>query len=262
MTFNRLINKIVRKIIKVLTQFFHIVFGSKYQCNICGYRTNIFESDDWYQYIGCKRCGSSVRQRLLWALIKEKDFELIKNKTVLHFAPDKCLVRPIKKKATVYHTADFLAEGYVYKDIDIVADISNMPQIKPNTYDTLISCDVLEHVPDDKEALNEIFRVLKPGGICLLTVPQKDGLQDTYENSSITTPSEREKEFGQADHLRIYGLDFKERLKNAGFEVQVVDDSHFDKVQVIRNVLKPAIPSKHPLATNIRRIYLGFKPLI
>ena len=91
------------------------------------------------------------------------------------------------------------------------------------SFDLIICNHVLEHIDDDKKALNEIFRVLKPGGVALLQVPINFKRSETFEDQSIISRKDRENYFGQYDHVREYGLDFKERVEKAGFEVEMVN---------------------------------------
>ncbi len=246
-----------------LHQLYFSLAGHRVQCNICGYKANHLQSDVWHAHSICPRCESSIRQRLLWACLSEHQkfnhTNLIQNKAVLHFAPEKCFRDFIKDKAAIYHSADFFAEGYHYPNITYNLDISNMQSIADNTYDCLIACDVLEHVNNDQKALSEISRVLKPNGVCILTVPQKDHLEITDEDLSITDPKEREKRFGQSDHLRIYGFDFLNKIQSAGLQCDIVDEQYFGKDYVKKHVIFPEILSNHPMATNYRKFYFGKK---
>lgn len=156
-------------------------------------------------------------------------------------------------------TTDFLAEGYNYGNIDLNLDISAMLAVEDASFDGLLAFDVLEHVPDHRRALEEIYRVLTPAGMCTLTIPQQDDLSQTFEDPTISTPEERRKHYGQRDHLRIYGSDFKEMMQEAGFRVLIVDKQSFDEPSVKHNVLFPPVLSSDPLATNHRKIYFGFK---
>ncbi len=254
-------------ILKKATKTYFFFFGSKVECNICHFKGNVFESDSWHKFTICPNCWSSVRQRLLWAMLNWSSewnlTALVKGKTLLHFAPDQCITKKIKDIAGVYKTADFLAAGYVqsYPDIDYNLDISEMPTIGNDEYDCLIACDVLEHVYDDKKAIDEMYRVLKLGGYCILTVPQKDHLEKTYEDKKIVHPAERKEKFGQEDHVRIYGSDFIQLMKNGGFETYQVDEKIFDAKKRVRHVLFPPVLSDHPLATNHRKIFIGQKRL-
>lgn len=245
------------------SQVYYNAAGNSVECNICHYKANRLSSDNWHQYCNCPSCGSTVRHRLLVAslsLLDEFSFEkIIDGKKVLHFAPETQMEALMRKKAGLYKTADFLAEGYAYNHIDYNIDISAMKAIADESFDCVIACDVLEHVPDHLGAIREVYRVLKPGGYCVFTIPQKDNLKHTYEDLSIATPKERERAFGQIDHLRIYGDDFVDMLAQAGFDVTAVDEGFFSKEAAERFVLFPPVLSKHPLATNYRKVFFGKK---
>lgn len=256
-----------KQIIKTLyfniSQSYYSIAGYKVECNICHYKTNKFRSDEWHLYCTCPKCGSGIRQRLLLATLTFlNDFsfsKIINNKNVLHFAPEKSLRKLIKGKAKIYSTADFLAQGYSYVNIDYCLDISDMKEIENGYFDCVIACDVLEHVKNDREGIKEVFRILNNGGYCIFTVPQKDHLEHTFEDLSITDPKEREKVFGQFDHLRIYGNDFVNKLKEAGFKVTSIDEKYFEQKIIEKFVLFPPVLSKHPLATNYRKVFIGKK---
>lgn len=259
----RIIKRIGKKQYLKLLQIYYTIAGNKVECNICHYKANKFNSDSWHLYCRCPNCGSGVRQRLLLAsLTFLNDFsftKIIKDKKVLHFAPEKALGKLIQENAKIYKTADFLAEGYSYDKIDYNLDISDMKKINNETFDCVIACDVLEHVSNHINGIKEVYRILNIGGCCIFTVPQKDNLASTFEDLSITEPTEREKVFGQFDHLRIYGNDFVDILKDNGFEVTAVDELFFDKKIVEKFVLFPPILSKHTLATNYRKVFFGKK---
>jgi SAM-dependent methyltransferase len=108
--------------------------------------------------------------------------------------------------------------------------------------------------------MREMLRILAPGGRAVITVPQKDNLEKTYSDPSITDPKERERIFGQSDHLRIFGNDMKELLESVGFKVRVISADDFPPDIVKKHVLFPPVFSSHPLATNHRRVYFAQKP--
>lgn len=234
------------------------------RCNICGWRGRSFAGDRWHPQSICPHCRSQVRHRLLWAVLRDHPDELwqkaVAEKKVLHFAPEPLMRKHLQAAAAAYETADFFTEGYHYENITHNLDISAMPEIADATFDSLFALDVLEHVPEDRRALREIYRILRPGGYCFLTVPQQDNLETTFEDPSITDPEERKKQFGQFDHVRIYGQDFVERMKESGFSVSTYDEQRFSEKQVFREVLFPRTLSEHPLATNYRKIFVGQKP--
>ncbi|RZK10488.1 MAG: class I SAM-dependent methyltransferase [Flavobacterium sp.] len=181
-------------------------------------------------------------------------------KTVIYKPNTKApaLKERLKEVVNKYRAADYFTEGYSYDNEVMHLDISNMSNINDDSYDLLIAIDVLEHVYDDKKALEEINRVLRPGGITVLSVPQKDNTYKTFEDHTITDPIEREKHFGQFDHVRMYGEDFKERIEAAGFKVEIINEKSFPNYAK-RYVLSPPEKSNHPLATNYRKIYVGYK---
>jgi ubiquinone/menaquinone biosynthesis C-methylase UbiE len=100
------------------------------------------------------------------------------------------------------------------------SDLTALP-LRDGACDVVICCHVLEHVPDDLRGMREIFRVLKPGGWAILQVPIALGQSETFEDWSITSSSQRERMFGQSDHVRLYGRDYRNRLEAAGFRVQL-----------------------------------------
>ena len=89
--------------------------------------------------------------------------------------------------------------------------------------DAIICNHVLEHIPDDRKAMKELRRVLKPGGWGILQVPISYVLAATHEDPSIVTTEAREQAFGQYDHVRIYAKDYVDRLVGAGFKVEQFD---------------------------------------
>jgi 2-polyprenyl-3-methyl-5-hydroxy-6-metoxy-1,4-benzoquinol methylase len=116
-----------------------------------------------------------------------------------------------------YYPADKNNKKY---SIDIkYVDLAEL-NIETNTFEMIICNHVLEHVEDDKKAVMEMYRVLKPGGVAIITVPIDSKRNETYEDLSVTKPKDREREFGQWDHLRYYGLDFQQRLETADFTVK------------------------------------------
>src|SRR5215831_8348750 len=262
MQLKRVLRGVRRRLYFHASQTYFNVFGSKVECNICHFKANRFDSDIWHLYCTCRNCSSEVRQRLLFAALTLPDFHLdkiIRYKNVLHFAPEASMSKLIRESAGTYKTADFLVEGYRYDHIDFKLDISDMKPIRNESFDCVIACDVLEHVPRHLDGIKEIYRVLARGGFCILTVPQKDSLATTFEDPSITDPAKRQRMFGQSDHLRIYGDDFPDLLKSCSFEVTAVNESYFDETVVRKNVLFPPVLSKHPLATNHRKIFFGRK---
>lgn len=163
---------------------------------------------------------SLERHRLLWLYLKNKTDFFTAKKKVLHMAPEQSFLPVFKKMKNLdYTTADLYSPI-----VDVKADILNLP-FKENEFDVVICNHVLEHIEDDSKAMKELYRVLKPGGMGIFQVPQDLSLEKTYEDFSITDPEERKKHFGQYDHVRIYGKDYFDRLRKAGFKVEEVNYS-------------------------------------
>lgn len=226
-------------------------------CNICGFEGDTFQNDGWHVSTQCPRCDMGVRNRLVVAALKLVDEfhfnKLITGNRVLHFAPENYVKQWLASLASFYRTAD-ISPGHDYQ-----VDMSDMPTIPDNSFDCIIACDVLEHIIDDRAAMREAHRVLSPGGYCIYTVPQRDNLEITYEDPSITTPEGRKEAFGQNDHLRIYGFDFIPRLQECGFEVAAVDETWFQPDDVVRYVLSPPVYSEKRNVTNFRKVFFGRK---
>lgn len=172
---------------------------------------------DWsktYRNAICPRCFSFPRHRLLSLFLREQADVWEKPQKILHFAPEPVIKKYLKRhKSLDYTTADL---NMPFVDINI--DITKIP-FPDNTFDVVICNHVLEHILDDRKAMGEILRILKPGGWASLMVPIKHKLETTYEDASITSPKDRLKHFGQEDHVRWYGLDYADRLRESGFQV-------------------------------------------
>jgi hypothetical protein len=171
----------------------------------------------------CLNCGSRERHRLLHLWITEGGGDKLAGKHVLHFAPEKAVMARMRGNP-LYETADLMQPGVTHK-VDVTD--TGLPG---ETYDVVMANHVLEHIPDDRAALRELHRLLKPDGFALLTVPI-NATRPTYENPAITTEPERWAHFSAHDHLRYYGLDFADRLADAGFNVETFRLSPAEEVR-------------------------------
>ena len=163
----------------------------------------------------CPFCGSLERHRLI-SLYLERKTDLFdgRPKKLLHVAPE----APLSDLFESADYIDYLSADLERGDVMTAMDITDI-QYSDDTFDVILCSHVLEHVPEDRRALAEFFRVLKPGGWAILQVPI---LADkTFEDFSVTDPGERERLFGQHDHVRSYGPDYADRLAEAGFSVTV-----------------------------------------
>lgn len=161
---------------------------------------------------------SLERHRLLWLFLKnETNFFLDKLK-VLHFAPEQAFYKRFKKMENL----DYVTTDLNSPLADVKADICNLP-FKDNEFDVILCNHVLEHIPNDTKAMQELYRVMKHKGWGIFQIPQDLKLEKTFEDSSITDKKERAKIFGQYDHVRVYGRDYFDKLRSIGFKVDEVD---------------------------------------
>jgi len=163
---------------------------------------------------------SLERHRLLWLYLKRNTdfFTNTENKKILHFAPEQCFYKRFRAQQNIqYITTDLLSPL-----ADVKADICNLP-FEDNSYDIIFCNHVLEHIPDDTKAMQELFRILKPKGMAILQIPQELDRETTFEDNTIIDKSERAKIFGQYDHVRIYGRDYFNKLRSIGFTVEEED---------------------------------------
>lgn len=167
---------------------------------------------------------SLERHRLLWLYLKNETLLFSKkNKTkdalrVLHFAPEQCFLKRFKNLTNIEYTTTDLESPIA----DVKADICNLP-FKDNSYDIILCNHVLEHIPNDLKAMQELYRVMKIGGMGIFQIPQDLSREVTFEDNTITNKRERAKIFGQYDHVRVYGRDYFDKLRSIGFKVNPVD---------------------------------------
>jgi ubiquinone/menaquinone biosynthesis C-methylase UbiE len=166
---------------------------------------------------------------------------------ILYIAPEYCYRKNFKRFKNIQYTSIDLENPIAMMKMDIT-DL----KFDDSSFDCILCLHVLEHVEDDRNAVKELYRVLKPNGWAILQVPI---LRDkTFENPSIKTREQRLKYFGQEDHVRIYGLDFKERLTELGFKVEVEN---------LREQIPPKSVNRYRLTTtdnSLGSVYLCTKP--
>ena len=168
----------------------------------------------------CPGTLSLERHRLLWLYLDRETNFLSSNLKVLHVAPEQVFYKKFKKlKNWEYFTFDLNSPI-----ADIKGDLIST-NFKDEYFDLIICNHVLEHIEDDKSALDEMYRILKYNGISILQVPINVKRENTFEDLSIKSKIQREKYFGQYDHVREYGLDFKDRVEQAGFKVEMINYS-------------------------------------
>lgn len=220
---NSLIKKVARKIlpqsikirlIRALNARLALKPLAKRECNICGYNGFFWSFGRPLRLDAqCPSCGALERHRLLMLAISRGEIKHFENKNsrVLHFAPEKSLRQIFGEKFNDYTTAD------LYADADLVLNLEDI-NVEDNHYDIIVANHVLEHV-DDKKASSELSRILRKGGVLVCQVPIIEGWDITYENNKIRTDHERWLHFGQGDHVRFYGADFRKRICAGGFKL-------------------------------------------
>ena len=163
---------------------------------------------------------SLERHRLMWLFLNdETNFFSSKEKLkTLHIAPEQCFLDIFRNQKNLEYITSDLESPIA----DVKADICDLP-FQDNEFDVVFCNHVLEHIPNDKKAMRELFRVLKKGGFGIFQIPQDLSRSTTFEDDSITDKKERAKIFGQYDHVRVYGRDYFDKLRSVGFTVHEVD---------------------------------------
>lgn len=161
---------------------------------------------------------SLERHRLLWLYLQNATDFFTAEKKVLHFAPEQAFYKRFRKMQNL----DYVTTDLNSPLADVKADICKLP-FKDNEFDIILCNHVLEHIPNDTKAMEELYRVMKVGGMGIFQIPQDLSREKTFEDNLITDQKERAKIFGQYDHVRIYGRDYFDKLRSIGFKVEEVD---------------------------------------
>jgi SAM-dependent methyltransferase len=203
--------------VKVKTSLMFGNLSDSYFCPCCGKHCVSFI--DWsslYRKAICPYCNSQPRHRVLWLYLNEQTNISSEKLKVLHFAPEAIFRRAFSSMSNLdYTTADLNDPS-----VDIKIDVTKIPY-PDMTFDVIFCDHVLEHVENDHKAMCELLRILKPGGWASLQVPMDNQKDKTFEDPNIVSPDDRLRYFGQEDHVRLYGLDYKDRLEQAGFMVKI-----------------------------------------
>lgn len=210
--------------------------GRRYECPVCGgrWRRMWTQGRKPRRDARCPRCGSLERHRLHWLYFQTTGL-FRERLRMLHMAPERAFHSHFRQMQNLHYiTGDLFADN-----VNTRLDITRLP-FADGSFDVILCSHVLEHIPDDAAAMRELRRVLRPGGWALLEVPLDKNREQTYEDPAITSPEERLRAFGQEDHVRVYGRDYRERLEAAGFKVREDDFYHrLTPEQVQRHRLLP-----------------------
>ncbi len=224
--------------------------GDKFYCPVCEGSFDQFLGgpDKSRENSKCPGCGSLERQRLLWLYLKNKIQIEKQNLSLLNIAPDHAIQNRLKKIRNINYLSIDL-------DSDLAMEKQDLTRLSfaDNSFDAILCYHVLEHIEDDNKAMKELFRTLKPKGWAIIQTPIEKMREKTFEDFSVTSPEDRKRVFGQSDHVRIYGLDYIDRLRNAGFIVKIdnyvnqfedyeIDKYLLDKEEEIYFCTKPELP--------------------
>lgn len=185
------------------------------ECNVCGYRGPFPVAP--FGKRQCTACKSANYHRaILWFLQNEIPQIFYSNMSFLHFAPELSLGRVLRNLPNLhYETADIVAKG-----VDHYFDLQTY-DAPLGPFDIAMANHVLEHIPDDRAALRTIFRLVKPGGLAIFTVPLRTDFDVSDDDPTVVDPDERVRRYGEDNHLRLYGRDLRERIAQAGFDASI-----------------------------------------
>jgi predicted SAM-dependent methyltransferase len=216
--------------------------GDALECPCCGARFGRFREHG--DGAICPNCNLLARHRAIWLWLRDRTNLFTDELRVLHFAPEEVLQDRLRRLPNLDYTSADLRSPLAMMHFDI----TDIP-FEDDSVDVILCSHVLEHVPDDRRAMAEMIRVLKPGGWALALVPIDPHRNATHEDPTVAAPEDREREFGQADHVRLYGMDYPQRLEEEGFAVAVDD---------YIQTLDAATTARHALGQHV--MIVGKKP--
>ena len=209
--------------------------GNNVECPVCerrfrkflSYGSNVAHREN----VLCPYDLTLERHRLMWLYLKnESNFFTADSLNVLHMAPEQCFHKRFKAQTNL----DYLTADLFSPIADMHFDLHEVP-LENDRFDVIFCNHVMEHVDDALRCMQELYRVLKPGGWGIMQVPQDMNRAETYEDPSIVTPEDREKHYWQYDHVRLFGRDYPDWLRKAGFEVEeYIPSEHFSDEQIER----------------------------
>ncbi len=234
-----LINKLPRPLLIRLSYPFKLIApllykGNNVECPVCeksfkkflSYGSEVAARDN----VLCPYDLTLERHRLMWLWLKNESNFFTDKLSVLHMAPEQCFHKRFQQQENL----DYLTADIVSPIADMHFDLHDIP-LEDNRFDVIFCNHVMEHVNDHLRCMQELFRVMKPGGWAIMQVPQDFDIAEVYEDASITSPEEREKHFWQYDHVRLFGRDYPDWLRKAGFEVEeYIPSEHFTLEQIAR----------------------------
>lgn len=223
--------------------------GAAHECPVCGASIRAFTHGGGSlkpRTRGyCPRCNAKARHRRVWVHCQRHTDLFDRKVRLLHVAPKYCLSRRIARMENVDYVAVDLQEA---PHVTVLGDLTDLP-LPSESFDAILCVHVLEHIPDDRAAIGEMWRVLREGGWAVVSVPL-DLESRTFEDPSIVSPEDRRRSFGEADHVRVYGRDISERFEEAGFETALF----------MAGALEDALVERHGL-TRDEHVLMCTKPV-
>jgi hypothetical protein len=218
--------------------------GDNVFCPCCkGSFTKFLEVGPKREPMLCPRCRSNDRDRFFWLFLDKYPDFLTPGMKLLHVSPETIYYKRFKKIPGVqYIPGDkfVLQFGNTYPKDTVYLDITNMPEHADNSFDFIFCSHVLEYIKEDRKSLRELYRVLKPGGKAIISVPINFGHYETLEDPNVTDPLEQQRLYGDTGHLRYYGEDYVERVREAGFKTAFTPLTDFISPEMMKKcVLKP-----------------------
>ncbi len=235
-----LLNKLPRPLLIRLSYPFKMVApilykGDKVECPVCersfskflSYGSDVAHREN----VLCPYDLTLERHRLMWLYLKDhSDFFTAEKISLLHIAPEQCFHSRFKSQKNL----NYLTGDLVSPIADLHFDLHQIP-LENDRFDVIFCNHVLEHVDDAMQCMRELYRVMKPGGWGIMQVPQDFNRETTFEDPSIVTPEDREKHYWQKDHVRLFGCDYPDWLRKAGFTVQEFKPTeHYDATLIDR----------------------------
>ena len=235
-----LLNKLPRPLLIRLSYPFKMVApilykGDKVECPVCersfskflSYGSDVAHREN----VLCPYDLTLERHRLMWLYLKDhSDFFTAEKISLLHIAPEQCFHSRFKSQKNL----NYLTGDLVSPIADLHFDLHQIP-LEDNRFDVVFCNHVLEHVDDAMQCMRELYRVMKPGGWAIMQVPQDFNRETTLEDPNIVTPEDREKHYWQKDHVRLFGRDYPDWLRKAGFTVQEFKPTeHYDATLIDR----------------------------
>lgn len=209
--------RVITSVRPVITGLAPLLYrGSSVQCPVCDGQFRCFARFHDRADARCPRCRSLERHRSLILYLRRATDLMDRPQRVLHIAPEFFLQQQLKQ----VHGAGYVSGDVASPDAMLHLDVTDL-QFEDASFDVVLCSHVFEHVLDDRRAMLELQRVLRPGGWGILDAPTDESRASTYEDWSLTSPRERQRAFGQWDHVRVYGRDYPDLLQAAGFRIEI-----------------------------------------